>query len=145
MMFGVLVLLVEMKRRLPRTNPFIKQICDLASTPYITRCAYCGMPASDREHVLPKAYRKNNDTVPSCRECNLMAGSKVFGSFAEKRDYIRFRIEIRYEGLAKTPHWTEDEIDELSGHLKSAIQMAMKAKEIHKDRMKWLYGKGMIG
>ena len=38
-------------------------------------CIYCGEPATDRDHVIPCAYRAaprhySTHTVPSCRECN---------------------------------------------------------------------------
>ena len=140
MALGVVVLYWGMTRK-PRLNPFLKHICDLASINSLTECAYCGSPATDREHVVPKSFRGNNDTVPSCRECNLLAGDNVFDSFGEKRDFIRQKVEYRYRELISAPVWTQGEIDELAGNLHAAMSVLEKARYITKARIRRLGGK----
>lgn len=41
-------------------------------------CHYCDAPATDREHIVPRALRGKNavwNIVPSCRSCNSKKGS----------------------------------------------------------------------
>jgi 5-methylcytosine-specific restriction endonuclease McrA len=54
-------------------------------------CAYCLGNATEVEHVVPWAWSHCDDEdnlVASCRECNTIAGDKMFTSFDEKRAYI---------------------------------------------------------
>ena len=54
-------------------------------------CYYCGYAAEDVEHITPYAYSADNgigNLVPSCSICNSIAGSNVFASLQEKKEYI---------------------------------------------------------
>lgn len=54
-------------------------------------CAYCLGDATEVEHVVPWSWTHNDDEdnlVASCRDCNSIAGGRIFGSFDEKRAYI---------------------------------------------------------
>lgn len=56
-------------------------------------CAYCDSPLEDFhiDHVVPLAFGGSNNSdnlVLSCKYCNTKAGSKVFLSFSDKRDWI---------------------------------------------------------
>lgn len=70
-------------------------------------CAYCGMNADTRDHVYPISAMHalvmadiTNYTsviVPACKECNCLAGSKIFPTFNEKRAYLRNTLRARYK------------------------------------------------
>jgi HNH endonuclease len=54
-------------------------------------CAYCLGSATEVEHVVPWNWTHNNDEdnlVASCKDCNSIAGGRIFSSFDEKRAYI---------------------------------------------------------
>jgi hypothetical protein len=54
-------------------------------------CVYCMREADSVDHIIPWSYlHDSNDEnlVACCMECNLIAGDKVFFSFAEKYQYI---------------------------------------------------------
>lgn len=62
----------------------------------IRRCIYCGDPATDRDHVIPVAWKaapRHYDchTVPSCADCN----QKIL------RDRLIFTVEERAEFVLK--------------------------------------------
>lgn len=97
-------------------------------------CAYCGESATDREHVLPKVAG-GDFTVPSCRECNILAGSKIHLSFEERRAYIRARIEKRYRRLLRQPEWSRDEVSELGRALSDVVVASEAARRIIVDRL----------
>lgn len=54
-------------------------------------CGYCGDEATQADHIVPYAWGVDNSAdniVACCVVCNLIAGSKVFDSFHEKKQYI---------------------------------------------------------
>ena len=104
--------------------------------PYI--CFYCGEPASDVEHVIPRCFSgERTPKVWSCRECNLLAGSKLFESIEEKRFFIQNRLRNRYKKILKIPDWSEKEISELSGGLKTTVIAAVECKNWIERRLRW--------
>lgn len=82
-------------------------------------CVYCGEPATDQDHVLPRVFRRMveavgmmytrdlPDTVWACHECNLIAGANVFHTFEEKRTYIQRRLYAKYKDLLECSDWTD--------------------------------------
>lgn len=114
----------------------------------VKKCAYCGAPASDREHMVPYSFlfpgkRRNSkkilgmewNIVWACRECNIIAGKKVFGTFEEKREYICEQVERRYKKILNLPAWDEDELRDLTGKLNVMVFMSLKAQELIKLRL----------
>ena len=59
---------------------------------YGQKCAYCHERIADSaDHFVPFIFthdNRNENLVPSCRQCNSIAGDRVFDSFAEKKSYI---------------------------------------------------------
>ena len=54
-------------------------------------CAYCGEAATQADHVVPYSWAVDNsfnNLVACCDVCNVIAGSKMFDSFYEKKEYI---------------------------------------------------------
>ena len=116
-------------------------------------CVYCRMPATDKEHLIPRSWIEEMKRlkgmgfdvvvpeeviVPSCRECNLIASDKVFNSFKEKRDFIKERLLKRYKGFENKPLWTDEEIEELSGRLKEYTFFSNEITKVMKNRLKRL-------
>lgn len=103
----------------------------------VRSCAYCGMPATDKEHVVPKSLQAGSWLVPSCRECNLLAGSACFFTFAEKREYIRNRLSKRYRKLLETPEWDSQELSEMGEGLREFLVLSTVARNIVEQRLRW--------
>lgn len=114
------------------------------------RCTYCGLPAQDRDHVIPLTYsssqtrRRESDytdenCVPSCRECNNTANARVFDSLEEKRDYIQQKLGYKYRSISDFPDWTPEEIAEMGSAFRRPIQYAMALKRLTQRRLSWPY------
>ena len=113
-------------------------------------CVYCGLLASEKEHVTPKSYiegMKELKTlgfdvkipeeilVPACRECNLIASDKLFKSFADKKRFISERLFKKYHKFLKISSLSEEEILELSGRLQQQVFIFNEIAKIIKVRM----------
>lgn len=106
-------------------------------------CIYCGAYADTRDHFIPWSYnhvgkRKNvfgKDTIerdniyPSCKECNCIAGNKIFNTLEDKREYIQECLENKYRKILEMPDWTEKEIKELGYNLRNTIRIKVLAKQ----------------
>lgn len=112
------------------------------------KCIYCGMSATTRDHFIPWSYNhsssekrtyNNDDVLPCCRECNILAGNKIFETLEEKRYFIHARIATKYKKVLAMPFWTEEEVNELSGKMKKTVVMSMKLKCLIEARLKWPY------
>ena len=104
---------------------------------YLRICAYCGMPAQDREHVVPKSLRVGSWIVPACKECNNLAGAEPFETFADKRDFIRDRLGQRYARILKAPEWDRSETAELGPGLRPFIRQGELMRRLVRARMDW--------
>lgn len=115
----------------------------------LKECVYCGILASEKEHVIPKAYLRNvkdlfllgfgvdvpeEIIVPACKECNMIAGAKVFPSFRAKKSFIREQLLIRYKKFRTFNPWTDEELGELSGRLKEHTFFFNEIAKIMKKR-----------
>lgn len=104
-------------------------------------CAYCGMPATDKDHLTPVRYNysrrpKNRnsftqETVPCCRECNSLLGSKFIIGVRERAGEIAVCLEVRYSKILKAPIWTEEEIATLG----TSLQRAIRAKQFQREEV----------
>ena len=108
-------------------------------------CYYCGCIADQKEHVIPVSYIKKLEElksldfeikmpkieiVPSCEECNYLAGSKVFKNKTLKKEYIKKKLREKYKKILNSPNWTDEEIAELSGDLQKRIILYEEAKKV---------------
>lgn len=108
----------------------------LSDLPYI--CFYCGDPAAEREHVYPKSvFGERGYKVWSCRECNLLAGAKIFETIEDKAYYIQGKLQYKYRKLYDYPDWDEDELMELKGRLRQMVRNAMERKSWIRKRLRW--------
>lgn len=109
-------------------------------------CEYCGLPADTVDHVKPVAYTNaiehlakisNTKLVYCCRECNSIAGSRVFQSLAAKRAYIQQRLRQKYKKYLKMPNWSEDELSEMGSEMRRYIEQGQAMKGIVARRVRW--------
>jgi hypothetical protein len=104
------------------------------------------MAADSVDHFIPQSFAsmiqdigniKNKKKVPCCRECNSTAGSKVFLTVKEKRDYIHNRYRTRYKKLLEAPDWSDKEIESLGFTIQSHVKRSIEGKKIMKERLRW--------
>ena len=100
-------------------------------------CAYCGEGATDVEHVIPRVSSLPTYTVPSCSECNNIAGALLFPSFHSKLLYIQEKIRRRYRHVLRVPEWTTDEIEEMGQSMRTMILAFQRARKWVKRRVEW--------
>jgi len=113
-------------------------------------CVYCGLLATDKEHVIPRIWIDGMKDmlamgfdvkvpkeiiVPSCRECNNIAGGQVFKSFREKREYIREYLRKKYKKFYKAEVWSDEDIDALSGRLREHVYIFNQVVKVIKKRL----------
>ena len=84
-------------------------------------CYYCGEVMSVYDHVPPKstveAELSMDSTlrpilIPSCNECNSLAGGASHKSVLERKEYIHSKLRKRYRKVLDL-EWEEYEIEEL--------------------------------
>ena len=129
---------------------FCSEDCEHAAY-YVEPCTYCGLPADSVDHVIPLALRDTlrevggwrnkwgriSDTVPSCRECNSVAGAKVFDTIDEKRRYIHDRMRDRYASVLRMPQWTDEDKAELGPGLRQYVDASQELASLVRARLRW--------
>jgi len=100
-------------------------------------CFYCGLPAPAIDHVPPlskvKELRMIYDSiiytkVPSCNECNLIAGDESDTCIFQRRIFVKEKLIIKYKKYIKLCDWEEDEIDQLGYNLRVSVINSMSIK-----------------
>lgn len=96
-------------------------------------CAYCGNLYQAYDHVPPlswvaalgPSYFDKNGLlivkVRSCNECNSLLSNKKLFSLRERTVYLIGRYEERYKKYRTGTAWQDEEVNELTGNLKKAI------------------------
>jgi len=117
----------------------------------VKKCVYCGEDANTTDHVIPISYyysgeRKNKhltseygkeNLVDCCRQCNSIAGNKVFNNVEEKRKYIQERLTEKYKKVINMPFWSEEELKQMKGLLYKEIKIQQLAKKWVLNRINW--------
>lgn len=112
----------------------------------IIPCVYCGQPYDDLEHVIPRYYQAKfsklheviySDIVPSCHECNLLAGRELFFTVEDKKDYIKGKLRKRYKKILRLPEWTTEELNELSPSICTSILNKVALQRTIKERLSY--------
>jgi hypothetical protein len=99
------------------------------------------MPSESDDHMVPLSFYKaamdcvemehwRFFLVPSCQECNNMAGDHVFKTVSQKRRYIQERLKCRYKKIIAIPFWDEEEIQSLSEDFARYVRHGLKLKTI---------------
>jgi hypothetical protein len=113
-------------------------------------CYYCGMPAMEKEHVIPVSILKTmadvgieeilcrrKHLVRACRECNTLIGSTYQTSLAERKAFLKTRLRKRYRSVLRMKDWTEEELSELGKTLRSHVETALRLRNIVEWRLAW--------
>ncbi|MBW4469192.1 MAG: hypothetical protein KME45_02905 [Stenomitos rutilans HA7619-LM2] len=113
----------------------------------VSECSYCGHTANCFDHVIPfayasgqkrhaKAWRSEKTVIPCCSECNSLLSSYSFYSIAERADFLATRLAVRYRRLLNSPHWSEEDYEDLRGRLKQAIKAKQAEKQVVLERIR---------
>lgn len=100
-------------------------------------CVYCGEPADEREHVVPRCANFPTWIVPACGECNRAAGGMIFDGIVAKKRHIQKALARRYAKVLRTPEWDASELDEMGVTMRRAIADHLAAKRIVQGRVRW--------
>jgi 5-methylcytosine-specific restriction endonuclease McrA len=100
-------------------------------------CVYCGEPATDREHVIPRSLG-GFWTVPACKDCNALAGASLQPSLADRRRHIAAKLRRKYAKVLRMPEWDREELDELGAGLRTAVADLAAAREIVWARLEFM-------
>jgi len=90
-----------------------------------------------RKRSLRQTPRKN--LVPACRECNNIAGNKVFERLEDKREYIQGRLSIKYKRIIDLPHWSEKELNGLGYGIRAGLKIKLLARKWVMNRINYPY------
>lgn len=114
-------------------------------------CVYCGVYGDSVDHFIPWSYngtgrRKGRDfrkdqknLVYACRECNCIAGNKVFERLDDKREYIQNRLRIKYKRIINLPYWSPSEIKELDYTLRAGLEIKLLSRKWVMNRINYPY------
>ena len=104
-------------------------------------CCYCGESEECQDHFLPLSMAccmedtmdvsSGKYLLPSCLECNLIAGAKIFDSFKEKFEYIQDRI------FASEVDPPDEELVELGYTLRTTFIAARQRNQRNRRRASW--------
>jgi hypothetical protein len=89
------------------------------------------------DHFPPKAYSVGGFLLPSCKECNLLAGTIWPRNFELRSEHVKDGLRKRYRKLLQAPDWDEDELNGLKYNLRKGIIVWQKQKEMLKERLAW--------
>lgn len=100
-------------------------------------CVYCGEPSSCVDHFPPKVSTRFGFILPSCRECNHLAGTEHPFNFVARAAHVKKRLRQRYERWLQCPDWADDEIETLGRGLIQGVRVWRLQKEIARERLAW--------
>ncbi len=111
------------------------------------KCAYCGVYANTRDHVVPisffssgrpytyKSHYANNNIVRACSECNSIGSDIMFENFWDKKKYICEMVEWKYKDILQSPDWNIKEINQLAGTLKLYVKDSLIVRDFIRIRV----------
>ena len=105
-------------------------------------CTYCGEPAEALDHVIPFSFltcqqkrlprhRNEGITTWACNDCNSLLGARYFSNWAARVTFVSSHNLKRLK-KNKTPHWSEEELEEVDHSLRTFIEE--KQGELRRDR-----------
>ncbi len=108
------------------------------------RCAYCGDPATDEDHIPPRSavaslrtanIRVFMHTVPSCAECNsAILNRRALWTFAERAAYVADALPQRLAKALACPDWDDEDLEELGPTLRQHVEMSVYRRRWAQDR-----------
>jgi len=111
------------------------------------QCTYCGVQSNALDHIIPVSYNQitrkgakysKEITVPCCHECNGTLSNKWLPTIAERAEELIKCYTKKYKSVLEQKHWTDEELDNLSGNLKKMIRGKVQAKRDIDERLEFL-------
>ncbi len=110
----------------------------------IITCIYCGEPGRDRHHYKEsvansgqkRSYRKG-ETLPACRECNLLIGS-LTPTYTETCYLLYDKVSNRHKNVLSIPNWEQEDLKELEGRLRRTTVSKIRKKKLIMERLDFL-------
>lgn len=104
-------------------------------------CAYCGDPASTRDHIYPVSQQaftrhyngKYGPWCGSCRDCNAHFADRYFSSFVDRCEWQKWRLNK----LAKAIRWKQRDIKGLNYELNALVKASQMKKRWLRYRADW--------
>ena len=110
----------------------------------IITCIYCGEPGRDRHHYKEsvansgqKRRYKRGETLPACRECNLLIGS-LTPTYTETCYLLYDKVSDRYKNVLSIPNWEQEDLKELEGRLRRTTVSKIRKKKLIMERLDFL-------
>lgn len=116
----------------------------------LTPCTYCGLSADSRDHLRPRVVAAMiagglpsptpflpNRTVPACGECNSALGARIYPSIPARQRAVRAYLRRKYRRVLEMPTWTESELAELDGSLRSYVEARARLRTLTLERLAW--------
>ena len=117
-------------------------------------CYYCGVVATAEDHVVPRAVIKAYEAladpellrslkrhrtllVPSCLECNSLAGATIQKTLEDRKRFIKAKLKKRYRKVLNMPDWADKEIADLGQELQQHIRASRELKRAVCQRLAW--------
>ena len=110
----------------------------------IITCIYCGEPGRDRHHYKEsvansgqKRRYKRGETLPACRECNMLIGS-LTPTFTETCYLLYDKVSDRHKNVLSIPNWEQEDLKELEGRLRRTTVSKIRKKKLIIERLDFL-------
>lgn len=100
-------------------------------------CVYCGEVAQCLDHFPPLSVQLGGLLLPSCNECNLLAGVNWPYDFQRRAKYVLERLRLKYRREMETPDWCGAELKQLRGGLKGMVKKWQERKDYVARRLRW--------
>ena len=107
-------------------------------------CAYCGVMAEERDHVIPACYNStrhenatyyHHNVVPVCCECNSMLCAKYIPTVADRAAAVARMLAIKHRAMLSLPDWDDDELEEVSDRMRKQIKAKLKCRDLLRARI----------
>jgi NMD protein affecting ribosome stability and mRNA decay len=107
-------------------------------------CAYCGMMAQSRDHVVPVSFtavsRMNatwdkSEIVPACQECNSLLSNRWLPTISERAAFLCKKLATRHQKKLQFPSWDEKELVGVSKRMRKQILARMNLRDLLKARI----------
>jgi hypothetical protein len=109
-------------------------------------CYYCGLIATTTDHVRPRHLRdrmefvggwRGTETVPACRECNVLIGARWFGTITARKQFLKDKLRRRYAHELRIPAWSEAELAQLGPIMRGEVLAGLRRQHIVRQRLAW--------
>ena len=106
-------------------------------------CVYCGEPATDKDHLLPRNWSGDSDRarvpiVPSCAECNRIFLNDTYEpDVIARRKICQEKIKVKYKASLKKILYVEEDLKQFGPQLRASIRQQIARGEQTRRRLAW--------